>query len=61
MRNDPSLCFLARCGPPDANAIAREMNDDLDTEKYVVKSSIYSIKLYCKLTVAPFDSIRNAS
>ena len=28
MRNDPCLSFLARCGPPDPAAVARELNDE---------------------------------
>lgn len=37
MRNDPCLCFLGRCGPPDKTALMAEMNttineDDLDKE-----------------------------
>lgn len=31
MRQDPALCFLHRCGPPDGAALLAEMNsDDLD-------------------------------
>jgi hypothetical protein len=26
MRNDPALCFLARCGPPDKAALQAEMS-----------------------------------
>ena len=26
MRNDPLLCFLERCGPPDKAALTAEMN-----------------------------------
>lgn len=26
MRNDPCLCFLGRCGPPDKTALMAEMN-----------------------------------
>ncbi|XP_071959040.1 chromodomain-helicase-DNA-binding protein 8-like [Antedon mediterranea] len=29
MRNDPVLCFLGICGPPDQAALANEANDDL--------------------------------
>ncbi|KAK8737028.1 hypothetical protein OTU49_004766 [Cherax quadricarinatus] len=37
MRNDPALCFLSRCGPPDKAALMAEMNttineDDMDKE-----------------------------
>lgn len=28
MRQDPALCFLERCGPPDSAALAAEMKDD---------------------------------
>ena len=28
MRQDPTLCFLLRCGPPDGAALAAEMKDD---------------------------------
>jgi len=28
MRQDPCLCFLARCGPPDGKAVLAEQNDD---------------------------------
>ncbi|KAK3086718.1 hypothetical protein FSP39_022463 [Pinctada imbricata] len=28
MRQDPALCFLSRCGPPDGAALAAEQNDD---------------------------------
>lgn len=30
IRSDPSLCFRARCGPPDGAALAAEQNDDDD-------------------------------
>merc|ERR1711894_489044 len=30
MRQDPALCFLERCGPPDSAALAAEMKDDDD-------------------------------
>ncbi|XP_071513861.1 uncharacterized protein [Panulirus ornatus] len=37
MRNDPTLCFLSRCGPPDKAALMAEMNtaineDDMEKE-----------------------------
>ncbi|XP_042238022.1 chromodomain-helicase-DNA-binding protein 7-like isoform X2 [Homarus americanus] len=37
MRNDPALCFLGRCGPPDKAALMAEMNttineDDMDKD-----------------------------
>jgi len=28
MRQDPCLCFLVRCGPPDGKAVLAEQNDD---------------------------------
>ena len=33
MRQDPTLCFLSRCGPPDSRALAAEQNDMDDTMK----------------------------
>ena len=30
MRNDPSLCFLERCGQPNQIEIARENSDDFN-------------------------------
>lgn len=30
MRQDPKLCFLSRCGPPDGKALLAEQNDDDD-------------------------------
>ncbi|XP_067128566.1 LOW QUALITY PROTEIN: chromodomain-helicase-DNA-binding protein 7-like [Centruroides vittatus] len=41
MRHDPSLCFLARCGPPDHAALLAELNvmddylDDPPSNKYL--------------------------
>ena len=28
IRQDPTLCFLVRCGPPDGQALLREQNDE---------------------------------
>ena len=33
MRQDPALCFLHRCGPPDGAALLAEMNADDDLTK----------------------------
>ncbi|XP_054164988.1 chromodomain-helicase-DNA-binding protein 7-like isoform X2 [Oppia nitens] len=33
MRQDPALCFLSRCGPPDGAALLAEMNADEDLGK----------------------------
>lgn len=33
MRQDPALCFLQRCGPPDGAALLAEMNADDDLGK----------------------------
>ena len=33
MRQDHTLCFLSRCGPPDGRALIAEQNDEDD--KYV--------------------------
>jgi len=30
IRQDPCLCFLSRCGPPDNKALLAEQNDDDD-------------------------------
>ena len=30
MRNDPTLCFLERCGQPNQIEIARENSDDFN-------------------------------
>ncbi|CAH1779419.1 unnamed protein product [Owenia fusiformis] len=32
MRNDPCLCFLRRCGPPDQKALVKEQADQSDNE-----------------------------
>ena len=41
MRSDPSLIFLALCGPPDGAALAAEQNDDDDGNgKYVFQCMI---------------------
>ena len=36
MRQDPGLCFLHRCGPPDGSALLAEEIDNEDDMKYVV-------------------------
>ena len=33
MRQDPALCFLGRCGPPDGAALLAEINADDDLGK----------------------------
>lgn len=38
MRQDPALCFLQRCGPPDSKAVAAEMNDDADGIRYIANN-----------------------
>ncbi|XP_025076427.1 chromodomain-helicase-DNA-binding protein 8-like isoform X4 [Pomacea canaliculata] len=32
VRQDPSLCFLSRCGPPDGAALLAEQNDDREDD-----------------------------
>ena len=33
IRQDPGLCFLARCGPPDGSALLAEQDDNDDDIK----------------------------
>ena len=33
MRQDPGLCFLVRCGPPDGTALLAEENENEDEMK----------------------------
>jgi len=32
IRQDPGLCFLARCGPPDGSALLAEQDNDNDDD-----------------------------
>lgn len=48
MRQDPSLCFLQRCGPPNKEELLAEMNcsdrnEDLDYENQNVTNSSFSV------------------
>jgi hypothetical protein len=42
MRQDPGLCFFARCGPPDGSALLAEEIDNEDDMKYASVNVFFS-------------------